>query len=442
MRAVNGLTAETIYALSSGGLPSGVAVIRISGPAARSIVEAMTGRAPPADRRAALRSLKDQNGELLDQGLVLFLPGPNSFTGEDCAELQIHGSRATVGGVLNAIGSVPNCRMAEPGEFTRRAFENGRIDLTEAEGLSDLIAAQTALQRRQALEIAGGGLARLYEGWAQRLLHARAMIEAEFDFVDEEDIPGSVSNVIWDDLETLLPEIDRHLESARVGERIRDGFKVAIVGAPNAGKSSLINYIAKREIAIVSPHAGTTRDVLHVDIDLRGIPVTLYDTAGLRESEDVIEMEGVKRARSTMDAADVVLHLIDLSQPRHPIQRESEAVIPVGTKCDLAGDAGSIELVTSTVTGEGVDALLAQIYRILDAMASPATGALPNRLRHRQYLVMCRDLLADAVRDVDKPLELRAEDLRGAADALGRITGRTDVEDLLDTIFSAFCIGK
>ncbi|OJU86366.1 MAG: tRNA uridine-5-carboxymethylaminomethyl(34) synthesis GTPase MnmE, partial [Shinella sp. 65-6] len=301
---------DTIFALSSGGLPSGVAVIRLSGLQSREVVARMCGTVP-APRHAALRSIRDRNGDVLDEGIVLFFPGPHSFTGEDSAELQIHGGRATVKAVLAALAEFEGMRAAEAGEFSRRAFLNGRMDLVEVEGLADLIAAETEIQRRLAAEQASGGLSRLYDSWAKRLTHARAMIEAELDFADEDDVPGSVASQIWDDMHALQQDILNHLADARVGEIARDGLKVVIAGPANAGKSSLLNYLAKRDIAIVTDIPGTTRDVLHVDLDISGFAVRLYDTAGLRETEDIVEQEGIRRTWLSMAEAHLVLLLSD-----------------------------------------------------------------------------------------------------------------------------------
>ncbi|MGQ3296579.1 MAG: tRNA uridine-5-carboxymethylaminomethyl(34) synthesis GTPase MnmE, partial [Shinella sp.] len=262
-------TRDTIFALSSGGLPSGVAVVRVSGPQSRDTIEGLCGRVP-LPRRASLLPIRDRNDALLDEGIVLYFPGPNSFTGEDCVEFQIHGGRATVKIVLATLAAREGLRAAEAGEFSRRAFLNGRMDLVEAEGLADLIGAETEMQRRLAAEQASGGLSAVYDSWAKRLTHARAMIEAELDFADEDDVPGSVADAIWHDMHGLEQDIFNHLAEAKNGEIVRDGLNVVIAGPPNAGKSSLLNHLARRDIAIVTDVPGTTRDVLHVDLDLSG----------------------------------------------------------------------------------------------------------------------------------------------------------------------------
>nr|WP_198586003.1 tRNA uridine-5-carboxymethylaminomethyl(34) synthesis GTPase MnmE [Pararhizobium haloflavum] len=431
---------KTIFALASGGLPAGVAIIRVSGPDVRFVLQTMTGRVPEA-RVATLVSIRSRNGQAIDKGLVLYFPAPNSFTGEACAEFHLHGGRAVVASAIGALEEFSSLRHAEPGEFTRRAFENGQMDLTEVEGLADLISAQTEVQRQLALQLVQGGLARRYGGWANRLTHARAMLEAEFDFSDEDDVPGSVSDEVWHDLSDLAGELRSHLVDAESGERIRDGFRVVIVGAPNVGKSSLLNYLAKRDVAIVSQEAGTTRDVLSVDMDIGGYPVTIVDTAGMRETENAIEQEGIRRAEAQMESADLVLHLVEQHAQNYPLSASD--VVTVVTKADL-GDRGSWAegLHISAQSGEGMDDLLTLIRERASASMRLSGMAAPNRQRHRAHLRHCLTCLEAAIRDRSKPNELRAEDLRLAADELGRLTGRVDVENLLDVIFSEFCIGK
>lgn len=433
---------DTIFALSTGSMPSGVAVIRLSGPQVRFALETICGSVPQA-RRASLKALRRRDGSIVDSGLALYFPGPHSFTGEDCGELQVHGGRAVVHALLTELEALDGCRHAEAGEFTRRAFENGRMDLTEVEGLGDLIAAQTEMQRRFALELASGGLSRLYFEWSGRLLYARAMIEAELDFADEDDVPGSVSERIWADMAALAEAMQGQLEAGKAAERVREGFRIAIAGRPNSGKSSLINAIAKRDVAIVSDIAGTTRDVLSVDLDIGGYAVTLSDTAGLRESGDLIEKEGVRRAERAMAEADLVLYLVDMTANALPAFSQENALL-IGTKADLVPnpERGGFDSVISSSTGAGLDALIDAIREKLAARIDPSVMALPTRMRHRQHLRESLAFLSEAVIEQAKPVELRAEDLRLAADALGRITGRTDPEDLLDVIFASFCIGK
>ena len=434
---------ETIFALSSGGLPSGVAVVRISGPQTRPALETLCGRVPPP-RRAVLLSIRDRNGETLDDGLVLYFAGPASFTGEDSAELQIHGGKATVKAVLAALGDLPGLREADAGEFSRRAFLNGKMDLTAAEGLSDLIAAETEMQRRLAAEHAAGGLTRLYQSWAGRLTHARAMIEAELDFADEEDVPGSVASAIWDDMRALHKDVVNHISGAKAGEIVRDGLRVVIAGAPNAGKSSLLNFLARRDVAIVTDIPGTTRDVLHVDLDLAGFAVRLYDTAGLRETEDVVEREGIRRTQISVAQAHLVLFLSEMdTESSLWLDGFSGPVIRVRTKADMdsAWPDANVDVILSTKTGVGIDDLLARIALHLPALSAGQALALPTRRRHLQHLREMADGLSLAI-ESDAGLDIRAEYLRLAGQCLGRITGRVDVENLLDVIFSEFCIGK
>lgn len=436
---------DTIFALSSGGLPSGVAVVRISGSATRNALVSLCGGVP-ASRRATLRPIRSRNGEELDKGLILFFPSPNSFTGEDCAELQIHGGRATVRAILAALEELEGLRPAEAGEFSRRAFLNGRMDLIEVEGLVDLIAAETEMQRRLAAEQAAGGLSRLYDSWAKRLTHARAMIEAELDFADEDDVPGSVAVSIWDDMRVLQKEIVNHLAEGRIGEIVRDGLKVVIAGPPNAGKSSLLNYLARREVAIVTDVPGTTRDVLHVDLDLLGFAVRLFDTAGLRETEDVVEREGIRRTQLSMAEAHLVLLLSDRPDEDWPALAHGYEgpIIRVLTKSDTRDTAWPSvrsDVMISTRTGSGIDDLLEAVADHLPDIEAGSALALPTRQRHMESLAEARIQIERALACLDG-LDIQSEYLRLAGQALGRVTGRVDVENLLDIIFSEFCIGK
>ena len=437
---------DTIHALSSGGLPSGVAVIRISGPETERALTAVCGRVPKA-RQATLSTIRNRNGEALDRGLVLYFPGPASFTGEDSAELQIHGGRATVKAVLSALDAIEGLRPAEAGEFSRRAFLNGKMDLVEVEGLADLIVAETEMQRRLAAEHASGHLSALYENWARRLTHARAMIEAELDFADEDDVPGSVASHIWRDMRALRQEIVNHIASARTGEIVRDGLRVVIAGPPNAGKSSLINALAKRDVAIVTDIPGTTRDVLNVDLDIDGFAVRFYDTAGLREASDVVEREGIRRTRLSLANAHLVLLLADSpeSLDRELLGTYQGPVIRVGTKIDLPETrwpSDAVDVMLSVKTGIGISELVDRIQIHLPDLSAPSALALPTRRRHSETLQAVEEHLAMAINDETAGLDIRAEHLRRAGQALGRITGRVDVENLLDVIFSEFCIGK
>lgn len=439
---------DTIFALSSGGLPAGVAVVRVSGDEAFSVCRTMCGELPPP-RLASLRSIRTRNGAVIDKGIVLAFPGPHSFTGEDSIEFHLHGGKAVVAAVLAELQRFNGCRLAEAGEFSRRAFESGKVDLVEIEGLADLLAAETEMQRRMAAEQSFGNLSAIYSSWRERLLHARAMIEAELDFSDEGDIPGSVSDRIWVEMDELGKEIRQHIAQERVGEIIRDGFKVVIAGPPNAGKSSLMNSLANREVAIVTEYAGTTRDILHCELDLGGFAVHLFDTAGIRDTDELVEREGIRRAIRKIEEADLVLYLADASSaeglPSEAFGSTGTPVIRVGTKSDLISDSKakqSLDLIISTVTGDGIDDLRALLLKQLQAMAGGLSLAIPSRLRQRQHI---SDVLANieaAVGNTDIGLEVRAEHLRRASDALGRIAGKIDVESLLGKIFSDFCVGK
>ncbi|WP_176073737.1 tRNA uridine-5-carboxymethylaminomethyl(34) synthesis GTPase MnmE [Brucella intermedia] len=434
---------DTIFALSSGRLPSGLAVVRISGPRVRFVLETIIG-VLPAPRHTAYKLFRARNGDPIDHGLVLFFPGPNSFTGEDCAEFHAHGGKAVVERLLAELGEIAGCRIAEAGEFTRRAFSNGKMDLTIAEGLADLIAAETEGQRRLALQVASGTQRELYTEWRQRLLRARAFIEAELDFADESDVPGSVSEQVWQSLALLRTEIESHIASGKRASMLRDGLHVVIVGAPNAGKSSLLNFLAGREVAIISEEAGTTRDLLEVKLDLGGIPVYVTDTAGLRETESVVEKIGIERARARMADADLVLLLEDMNDPVPIGTDERPATLwTVGTKADLNEKAdGGWSYRISTRTGEGLDGLLADLQNFAEAQIGQIEDAVPTRQRHISLLRSTVAEIDKALNGTNFPLELRAENMRLASQYLGRITGDVDVEEILDVIFSQFCIGK
>ncbi|HXP31800.1 MAG TPA: tRNA uridine-5-carboxymethylaminomethyl(34) synthesis GTPase MnmE [Stellaceae bacterium] len=436
---------DTIFALSTAAGRAGIAVLRLSGPKARSALQELAGRLPPP-RRASLARFRDPaSGEAIDQGLMLLFPAPHSVTGEDVAELQVHGSRAVTAALLDSLGRMPGLRLAEPGEFARRAFLNDKLDLTEVEGLADLIAAETAAQRRQALRQLGGELGRLCEGWRQRLLAIQARLEAAIDF-PEEDLPSGLLDKAGAEAARLATEIEAHLVDARRGERLRDGIAVAILGPPNAGKSSLMNALARRDVAITSAIAGTTRDVIEVALDLAGYPVVLADTAGVRAARDAIEEEGVRRARARAASADLKLVLLDATQPEPEEALRAlidEDALVIANKIDLLpeGDmppAGMVPL--SVKTGAGMGDLLARLTAAVAERLAPGNAAVVTRARHRRALEDCVAALARFAR---APLpELAAEDLRRAVRALGRITGRVDVEDMLDMLFREFCIGK
>ena len=435
---------DTIFALSSGALPSGVAMIRLSGPQVRESLRRLVGKLP-SPRIASLRSIASASGGVLDRGLVVFFEGPLSFTGEDCAELHLHGGRATVASLLAELASFPELRAAEAGEFTRRAFLNGKIDLTAAEALADLIAAETEAQRRLALENADGRQRILYDGWRRRLLHGRAMVEAELDFADEADVPGSVSEAVWADMAGLLQEIINHIEGFRTAEIIREGFRVVLVGVPNAGKSSLLNALARRDVAIVTNVPGTTRDLVEVSLDLDGVKVIVTDTAGIRDTDDVVERIGVERAVGAAKRADLVLELVEPSGEsfRGSVLSDEVPILRVATKSDMGeADRAGFDHTVSALTGAGLPELVKAIGDRVQNVISGSSTTIPSRLRHVELLKAGQNHLANAIGNRSAGLELRAEELRLAGDALGRIIGAVDVEDLLGVIFAEFCIGK
>ncbi|WP_165217199.1 tRNA uridine-5-carboxymethylaminomethyl(34) synthesis GTPase MnmE [Affinirhizobium pseudoryzae] len=432
---------DTIFALSSGPTPSGVALIRISGPAAFHAAGFLVENLPQT-RSMVLRSIRRRNRELIDSGLVLVFPGPASFTGEDCVELQVHGSRAVVNAIFSELRDL-GLRPAEAGEFTQRAFHHGKLDLVEVEGLGDLISAETEMQRRLAIEQSAGGLSRRYHDWATALTRARALIEAELDFADEDDVPGSVSDQVWLDVARIAREIERQIAATEKAGSVRDAFKVVILGPPNAGKSSFLNALVERDVAIVTEIAGTTRDVIEVDLDLDGFRVRLSDTAGLRETDDRVEQEGIRRAHRAAENADLVLLLQEIdSPPQHLLGLQpDQAVLRIGTKGDQhPAQTGGFDIRLSVETGEGLDQIRAAIVERAGVNWAAIAGLGAGRLRHVSHLQKAFHFLQEALRGSE--LDLRAESLRLAADALGRITGRVDVEDMLDVIFSEFCIGK
>lgn len=429
----------TIVALSSGAVPSGIAVLRVSGPAARAVAAAVAGPLPAA-RRASLRWLRHpRTGERLDRGLALWLPAPGSFTGEDCLELHGHGGPAAVAAVLDAVLAVAGTRLAEPGEFARRAFANGRLDLTAAEGLADLVAAETEAQRRQALRQMDGALERLYDGWRASLVRALAHAEAYLDFPDEE-MPPEEERAVADTVHRVRAEMEGHLADGRRGERIRSGLRVAIVGAPNVGKSSLLNRLVAREAAITAPTPGTTRDVVEARLDLGGYAVTLVDTAGLRETTDPVEAEGVRRAAAAAREADIRLEVVTPESIGAAAPMADSLLIL--NKIDLAASRSRHDsaVAVSALTGEGLDGLMERLRRMVEARMGGSEAAPLSRRRHREAVTEAAAALTRF--GLGAGGELAAEDLRLAVRALGRITGAVDVEDLLDIIFRDFCIGK
>jgi tRNA modification GTPase len=451
---------STIFALSSGRPPAAIAVVRVTGPRAGVALEKLIGRLPEP-RKAALARVRDPaSGEIIDEALALWFPTPRSETGEDVAELQLHGGQAVIAGVLNALGRIEGCRPAEAGEFTRRAFENGRLDLTAVEGLADLIAAETQAQRRLAFRQLKGLIGDRAEVWRRRLIEALALVEARIDFSDEADVPEDLVGPALHAAQQLRDEIAGVLADGRRGERLRDGLVVAIAGPPNAGKSTLLNRLARREAAIVSPHAGTTRDVIEVHLDLYGYPVTLLDTAGIRDSAEPVEQEGVRRARERAAAADLVLWVIEpsadgLAANGYPENLANAEIWLIRNKVDLADASSYAEtaehcnseckftLSISALTGQGFEALSAALSAYAKAYFASTEAAVITRARHRHALEETVAALDRALaRNHSTDEELIAEELRSAATTLGRLTGRVDVEDILDVIFRDFCIGK
>ena len=427
-------SADTIVALSSGAPPSGVAVIRLSGPDVSTILEDIIG-ALPKPRHLTLRPIGRDS--LLDRGLVAWFPAPHSFTGEDCAELQVHGSPAGVRAILKLITG-KGARLAEPGEFTRRAFENGKLDLVEIEGLGDLLEAETENQRRQALARFEGGLSQRIDHWRDQLLDLRAEIEARLDFSDEGDV-GDMPTSFGDSIGVLRADIANALASVEHGRIVREGVRVALAGPPNVGKSSLLNALAKSDIAIVTDEAGTTRDVREVPLDIGGQLYILLDLAGLRETDSKAEAEGVRRARLAIEQADIVLWLSapDVQGEERPPEHERQLI--VGTKRDIAAVADA-DIAVSVQTGDGLDELLARIEEMGKALAG-GEPALVSRERDRKALQSAVEALDAAARQLAMP-ELAAESLRIASQALERLVGRLDAERVLDRLFASFCIGK
>lgn len=430
-------TQDTIFAMASGGGRAAIAVMRLSGPDSRPAIAALCGGRVPTPRHAALRRLRDTAGVMLDQAIVLWLPGPATYTGEDSAELHLHGGRAVIEAVADALTGL-GLRPADPGEFTRRAFLNGRMDLVEAEAVHDLVSAETDAQRRQALRQLDGELGSTYRGWADALRGVLAQQEALIDFPDE-DLPPAVEAHLLQTMATLRQAIAAHLDDRHRGEKLREGLFFAITGPPNVGKSSLINALAGRDVAIVSATPGTTRDALEARVILGGVPVTLVDTAGVRDTDDAIEAEGVRRALRRVGEADLVIEMIETGQA-DPDPGADERHLLVANKADLGGASPPRALRLSSLTGEGLD----RLRTVLAARArdlTQAEGPPPlTRARHRVALEAALDHLARAQAAVLP--ELRGEDLRLALRALGRITGHVGVEDILDTLFAQFCIGK
>ncbi|MEQ8824114.1 MAG: tRNA uridine-5-carboxymethylaminomethyl(34) synthesis GTPase MnmE [Filomicrobium sp.] len=452
---------DTIFALSSAPGRAGVAVLRVSGPASRDVVQQIAGCVPDP-RTAALRTFRDvETGKVIDKGLVVWFPGPGSFTGEDCAEFQVHGGRAVVAAMLGVFAKIDGCRMAEAGEFACRAFDNGKIDLAQAEGLADLIDAETEAQRVQALRQAEGALTGLTERWRHELIGAMALVEAGIDFSDEGDVSDSAVAQAEEAVARLSREILERVDDQNRGEILREGFQVVLAGAPNVGKSSLLNALAQRDVAIVSAQAGTTRDVIEVRLDLGGVPVVISDTAGLREAGDEVEREGMKRTLKRAKRADLVIWVDDRPIPKLPeaptgrpergfgveLADLSGSALLVASKADevdRSSSGGAAEddyLEVSTKSDLGLKELVERISGLAVSRAGSGEDSVVTQARHRQHIERCLAHL-ERFAGMRGDIELRAEELRLAADALGRISGRVDPEDVLDQVFGRFCIGK
>src|SRR5713226_2654025 len=447
---------QTIFALSSGRPPSAISIARVSGPRAGAALTLLAGKIP-APRMATRALLRDRNRQPIDDAVILWFPAPASVTGEDVAEFHVHGGRAILAALFAALSALDHMRTAEPGEFTRRAFENGKLDLTEAEGLDDLIHADTDRQRSQALRQLKGLLGDRARDWRAQIIEASALIEAGIDFSDEGDVPAELIAPALAKIKTLLGEIQQVLVDQGRSERLREGLIVAIAGPPNVGKSTLMNQLARREVAIVSPHAGTTRDIIEVQLDLDGYPVTVIDTAGVRETDDPVEQEGVRRARARAAEADLVLWLTDAQHEESRPQGAAPLWV-VRNKIDLdpakpdapdgkepAGDLrekGGVDFKISASRGDGIQPLITALVGFARDYFGSGEGGLIGRARQRKLLQETAASLHRSISAVEEGEELAAEDLRVAAHSLGRLLGRVDVEDILDVIFREFCIGK
>jgi tRNA modification GTPase len=455
---------QTIFALSSGRPPSAISIVRVSGPEAAMALTLLAGKIP-LPRMATRALLRDGHQQPIDDAVVLWFPGPASATGEDVAEFHVHGGRAILAALFATLSALDHMRAAEPGEFTRRAFENGKLDLTEAEGLDDLIHADTDRQRSQALRQLKGLLGDRARDWRAQIIEASALIEAGIDFSDEGDVPAELIAPALAKIKTLLGEIQQVLAEQGRSERLREGLVVAIAGPPNVGKSTLMNQLARREVAIVSPHAGTTRDLIEVQLDLDGYPVTVIDTAGIRETDDPVEREGVRRARARAAEADLVLWLVDATHEKH-LDEGTAPVWVVRNKIDLdavESDAAGLRLdaailrqptgvskqgrtsadfAISASRGDGIAELISALVDFAKSYFGSGEGGLISRERQRKLLEQTVVSLQRSTSVIEHGEELAAEDLRIAARSLGQLLGRVDVEDLLDVIFRDFCIGK
>ena len=427
---------DTIFALASAQGKAGVAVIRVSGPSALEVGSTLSGKALP-DRGMTFSILKNDTGEVLDEALVLSFRGPESFTGEDVVEFQVHGSNAVVAAMLDELEKLSDVRLAEPGEFTRRAMDNAKLDLTQVEGLADLIDAETEMQRKQAQVILSGGLRKIADRWRSDLIRAASLIEVTIDFADE-DVPVDVTPEVNKLLSGVMFDLNREIEGFSVSERIRSGFEVAIIGAPNVGKSTLLNALAGRDAAITSEYAGTTRDVIEVRMDLNGLPVTLLDTAGLRDTDDHVEGIGIQRARDRAEQADLRVFLAN----EHEVLdvRFVDGDIRLFPKADMRQSPdGAI----SGKTGEGIDSLVQHVFETLKNRSVHA--GISTRARHRNALNRCSQSLERAIhvlKDGPEFYDIAAEEMRSAIRSIEGLIGRIGVENLLDEIFSSFCLGK
>lgn len=432
---------DTIIALSSGGLPSGVAVLRLSGPAVGSVLRSFGVELPPP-RVATLVTLQDELKRPIDEALILFFPAPHSFTGEDVVELQCHGSQAVVQKLLTHALGQSKVRLAAPGEFSQRAFENGKMDLTEIEGLGDLLDARTEGQRELAMARMRGGLSKKVDGWRNQIIDLLAEIEARLDFSDEGDVEDDLPTIFTQDLNSLITGLEQALASFSSGQIVKDGYRVALVGRPNVGKSTLLNALAKSERAIVTDIPGTTRDVIDVEVDIKGQLFQFFDTAGIRQTEDRVELEGITRSYATIEQAHLVIELIDGVDEMPAIYPRADWTVL--TKCDVGGleiDDSRETLCISAKEGVGMDALIERLYtKAIGAMDSRETGLVSHE-RDRQALEESLDHLHSAT-DLTKPLEFIAEDLRQATIPLSRLIGLVDSEQILDRLFAGFCIGK
>ena len=442
------MSASTIYSLSSAPGRAGVAVFRVSGPKASDIACELSGRNLPRPRLVSLCRFKNAKGQEIDEGLLIWMPGPQSFTGEDCAEFQLHGSPAVAEAIASAFLAA-GARQAEPGEFTRRAFMNGRLDLTEAEGLADLIDADTQAQRVQALRQMQGGLKARYESWREGLLDALAQIEGEIDFPDESDIPNDLAHKALAPIKDLISDMDAALLNADQGERVRAGVEIAIIGAPNAGKSSLLNNLARRDAAIVTPQAGTTRDIVEIHLVLGGLAVRVSDTAGLRVSEDTIEAEGIRRARHRAEEADIRVLVQDssfLSNEGLELIRSGDFVLLNKSDLGESPSVTSIESVQSfklsALTGDGMELFESALSEAVKTRYSPGRDAGLTRARHKDCVLRAKNALSRASNALNIAPELAGDDLRAALQALRELAGETDIEAVFDRIFSRFCVGK